>query len=142
MESIASKAWAGFFTDTQTAIQAIITHYSLTVAVKSPPLREGLIADNGLATAAWAGYFQSLRQSLDACFVAASLTTLTPAPQFLSPMLYPVIADPKKFNPLAMRMVWVGFFTAVYGAILTLDAAATVPVTASAPPFNAALLNQ
>lgn len=40
-----------------------------------------------------------------------------------------------------MRMVWIGWFTAVYDAVLKLDAAAALTVTVTGVPLSASVVD-
>lgn len=134
MTSIVSRAWAGWFTDVQAAIAALDAHYAVTPTVQAPPLQQHLLKEDGTVSERWGlGYFQPVKLAIDAIFVAAALPNILPPPQLAVPMQY---------TPTALRLPWIGWFTAVRDAIELLNDTAMLASTFSDPPLGSILLNQ
>lgn len=120
----------------------------MALAVEPPPLSQDLLKDDGAPSDAWAtGYFQPINLALNALFAAAALPDKLPPPQLGAQILYESLSNvgqdpqrPPQFNPLAMRTVWIGWFTAVYDAVLKLDAVAALTVTVTAVPLGASVV--
>lgn len=114
-----STIWAGWFNSIPTAIAALNTAFSLTTVPTTAPLRYPIVDDKNLVSQPWGlGFFVFTQNAINALFAAASLTDKLPPPPLQTPM---------QWNEFALRLPWIGWFTAVANALLQLQDAAAAP---------------